>query len=102
MWLTHVSQLNLVKGASPSSATTNLTAQDLVNIGNTVWQKDLEYGTEARQMMRMFAAVLGGYVGKFGNNKPTFSSPWDSAKIRVQYTTDDLGNRIKQLVMDLD
>jgi hypothetical protein len=75
--------------------TSTLTAAD-------VWNYKLESGVSAKQMMRMFAAVLGGYVEKFGNNTPTFSSPWDSSKIRVQYSTDDLGNRIKQLVMDLD
>ncbi len=79
----------------PGTPTASLTAAQ-------VWNYKLESGVTAKQMMRLFAAVLGGWVDQVGNHTPRFSSPFDESKIRLQYGTDDVGNRITQVVLDLD
>jgi len=100
LWLTHYSQLGLLKGASSSTATTVLTEQDLVNVAEKVWDRLLENGYQARELMRLQNSLLGGLLSKVGNQTPEFLS-LDGSKIRVKYATDGVGNRIKRLEIDL-
>lgn len=98
MWFSHYSQLNLLKGASSGGAT--LTDTDLANIRDVVWEKQIESGYEAQELMRLFASVLGGLLSQVGNQTPEFYS-LDHTKIRVKYATDGTGNRTKRLEIDL-
>jgi len=79
----------------PGTPTGGITAAD-------VWNYKLESGVSAKQMMRLFAAVLGGWAKGLDSENPAFSSPWNEDKIRLQYATDKSGNRITQMVIDLD
>ena len=67
-----------------------------------IWNYNIETGVSAKQMMRLMCAVLGGWASQVGNQTPQFSSPWDESKIRIKYQTDDVGNRVKQLIIELD
>ena len=73
---------------------------DASKIANYVWKEVLEDGTEAKEMMRLFAAILGGLLSKVGNETPEFRS-MDDSKVRLRYSTDSIGNRIKLLLKDL-
>ena len=93
MWFTHYSQLNLLKGASESEAPTTLTAQDLVNVANAVWDEVLDDGVEAREMMKVISSVLVGKVLGLPNG-PQFLSI-GGTKVRVSADTDKFGNRTR-------
>jgi len=90
---THYSQLNLLKGASESEAPTTLTAQDLVNVANAVWDEVLDDGVEAREMMKVISSVLVGKVSGLPNG-PQFLSI-GGTKVRVSADTDKFGNRTR-------
>lgn len=92
----------VTSGYTIASGEINITDADARKIAQFVWKENLESTVKAKELMRLFASVLGGYSDRFANQTPRFFSPFDETKIRVQYYTDEQGNRIKQLVMDLD
>jgi len=97
MWFTHYSQLGLLKGASAGDTT--LTEQDLASIRDVVWEKEIEGGFEAQQLMRLFAAALGGLVSGMDSDTPTFIGV-DGSTQRIIGKTDK-GNRIT-ITLDLN
>jgi len=103
MFLTHICQLNLLKGASPADAPTTLTDQDIANIKiatrDAVWQAVLDGPYTAEQLMRLFASALGGKIEGLPTH-PVIKSV-DGTKIRMEWVTDDQGNRIRALTLDL-
>jgi len=98
LWFTHYSQLGLLKGAS--AGTTTLTSTDLANIRDVVWQKEIDSGYEAQQLMRLFAAVLGGLVGGMKGGEPAFRNLGNTKDV-IKMTTDKKGNRIAVITLDL-
>jgi len=73
---------------------------DAAKIASYVWREVLEDGHQAQEMMRLFAAVLGGLLDKVGNQTPEFKS-LDGSKVRLKMATDGTGNRTKRLEIDL-
>jgi hypothetical protein len=96
--ISHLIAVNIVEGPGATDVSTTLTPTDICNI----WSYEID-GVSMRKRMRLYDAVIAGYCDLSENNTPRYASPWDKAKFRVQYTVDkENGNRIKQLVMDLD
>ena len=99
MWI-HLLSQELIDGATSATATTTLTPQDLINLADAVWEKQLENGYEAQELMRLQNAILAGLLSKVGNQTPEFLS-LDGTKVRVKYAVDGIGNRKKILEIDL-
>ena len=98
MWFTHYNQLGLIKGSS--GGTTTLTSQDLANVRDVVWEKEIEAGFEAKQMMRLFASALAGVVSGMADEKPVFLG-LDGSTERIVGQTDKKGNRLT-ITLDLN
>lgn len=65
-----------------------------------IWQRDIENGVTAEQMMRLYAAVLAGALDKVGNNTPEFTA-LDGSTVRLKWATDGTGNRVKRITLDV-
>jgi hypothetical protein len=99
VWFTHYNQLGLIKGASSSTPTTTLTAQDIVNLSEAVWNRLLDNGLQAKELMRIFASVLAGKVSGLPGN-PQFRDLADT-KVRVNILTDEsTGDRLTTKLID--
>ena len=99
MWFTHYNQLGLLKGSSPAGEGTTLTAQDLANIRDVVWQKEIEAGFEAQQIMRGLASALLGLASGLDISEPVFKG-LDTTTDRIVSKTDKSGNRLT-ITLDL-
>ncbi|MCP3683925.1 MAG: hypothetical protein GY861_14675 [bacterium] len=100
--------VGIVKGPGAADTSTTLTAQDLVNISNTIGTRVVEGTTTYDQSMRLQNSTAGGLIVRFGNNEPAFLA-WDSIdvstgepRIRVRMETDIQGNRRRRISFDLD
>ncbi len=95
------SNIGDVVTAGYSSGDNNIISDaDAAKIASYVWREVIEDGNEAKEMMRLFAAILGGLLDKVGNQTPEFKS-MDESKVRLRYSTDGIGNRLKLLLKDL-
>ena len=75
--------------------------QDAQKIANAVWKETLDGQNQAKQLMRLFAAVLGGKVSGFEDNKPAFRNLLDTKDV-IQMVTDSKGNRVQAIILDLN
>jgi len=99
VWFTQYSQLGLIKGASSLTPTTTLTEQDIVNVAEAVWDRILDDGKQARELMRLFSAALGGEASGLGELSPIYKS-LSGTKSRITATVDEFGNRTS-ITLDL-
>lgn len=75
--------------------------QDAIKIANKVWATNLDGLNSAGNLMRLFAAVLGGKVSGFEDNKPAFRNLLDTKDV-IEMVTDSKGNRVRAIILDLN
>ena len=88
-------------GYAIASGDINISDADARKIARYVWNEKLENNYIARELMRLFASVLGSKVSGMDSLLPDFLS-LDGTKTRVKYQTDEFGNRKTQIILDLD
>ena len=89
-----------VVSAGYSSGDNNIISdQDAAIIAKKVWEEVLDGQNQAKQLMRLFAAVLGGKVSGFEDNQPSFRNLADTKDV-VTMVTDDKGNRVRAILLD--
>ena len=77
----------------------SITDADAEKIANYVWQKVLDNGLQAQQLMRLFASAMGGEASGLDSLAPIYRSLADD-KDRITATTDKYGNRTS-ITLDL-
>ena len=101
---THISQLNLLQGASPAAAPTTLTDQDIANIKiacrDAVWEAVIDGPYTAEQCVRLIGSSADGLVSGMDSKNPVFKSQ-DGSKDRISYITDQYGNRLSRIDLDI-
>ncbi len=82
---------SLSSAAAPTTCTLDQISIDAV--ADAVWEKILEDGFSAKEMMRLISSSLAGKVSGAGTGTVTFRSIGDTAN-RIIADVDDSGNRI--------
>ena len=90
---------DIVKAGYSSGDNNVISDQDAQKIALKVWEQVLDGSNQAQQLMRVFAAVLGGKVSGFEDNRPAFRNLADTKDV-VTMVTDDKGNRVRAIVLD--
>jgi hypothetical protein len=75
--------------------------QDAEKIAVKVWEHVLDGSNQAQQLMRLFAAVLGGKVSGMEGGEPAFRNLADTKTV-IKMNTDKNGNRQISVTLDLD
>jgi hypothetical protein len=83
----------VVTAGYSQSNTISITDADANKIAQFVWERILENGYQAQEMMRLFASGVGGLVSGMEANNPVFKG-LDTSKNRITAETDKTGNRI--------
>lgn len=87
------SNINDVVTAGYSSGDSSIISDaDAAKIASYVWREILESGFEAQELMRLFAAALGGKASGLQSDNPKYRSLADD-KNRITAVTDKYGNR---------
>jgi hypothetical protein len=91
----------IVTGGFASGDNNVISDQDAQKIANAVWNKNLDGMNKADQLMRLFAAVLGGKVSGMDGRKPAFRNLLDTKDV-IEMVTDKHGNRVNAIILDLN
>lgn len=73
--------------------------QDAEKIALKVWEQILDGDNQAQQLMRLFAAVLGGKVSGMDSGEPAFRNLLDTKDV-YKMKTDKKGNRTEVTTQD--
>lgn len=89
----------IVTAGYSQDTTVSISDADAVKIANFVWQKVLDNGLQAQQLMRLLASAAGGEASGLDKLNPVYRSLADD-KNRITATTDKYGNRTS-ITLDL-
>lgn len=92
---------DVVRAGYNSGDSSIISDADAAKIAQYVWKEIVADSYEAQQLMRLFAAVLGGVVSGMDGLVPTFKNLANN-KVVIKMQTDSAGNRKKTLELDLD
>ena len=82
-----------------SFGTANISDADAAKIARYVWDKVLDDGYMAKELMRLFASALGGEASGLDSLAPLYKA-LDGNKNSITATTDEYGNRTS-ITLDL-